>query len=156
MKKFFILSALVFVVASLGCQTTRYQRLGSTPAGGYSEKLMSQNTFFIKFSASNHTSPEVVRRYLYRRAAEVTVRHGFTYFALIRGPSSLTERMRFDASQDSYDDRAAPIEVDVPQANRLQMVIQCFREMPEQSDIHPVNAKEYLEKRVRPKLNSGS
>ncbi len=156
MKKLIISSALVFVAACLGCQATRYQKLRTTSVGGYSDKPMSDNTFYIKFSANIRTSPEVVRRYLYRRAAEVTVRHGFTYFAVIRGPSALTERTRFDASRDSYDDGAAPIEVDVPHTNQLQMVIQCFRDMPAQSDMHPVNAKEYLEKHVRPRLNSGS
>jgi hypothetical protein len=156
MNKLISSSALVFVVGLSGCRATPYQRLGTTSAGGYSEKGMSQDTFYIKFSANNHTSPKVVCRYLYRRAAEVTLRHGFLFFAVIRGPSPVTERVSFYESEDRYNDGAAPIEVDVPQGNRLQMVIQCFTDEPEQRDIRPINVKEYFDKHVRLKLNSGS
>jgi hypothetical protein len=51
-----------------------------------------------------------------------------------------------DVSEDAYDDMAAPVEIDVPQGNRLQMVIQCFTNVPEQSDIRPINANKYLER----------
>ena len=156
MNKLIILSALVFIAGLFGCRATPYQRLGTTLAGGYSEKVMSQDTFYIKFSANNNTSSKVVCRYLYRRAAEGTLRHGFLFFTAIRGPSPLTERVSFYASEDSYDDMADPIEVDVPQANQLRMVIQCFTGVPEQRDMRPINAKEYLERHVRLKLNSGS
>jgi len=53
------------------------------------------------------------------------------------------------ANEDSYNDMAAPIEVDVPQGSRLQMVIECFTGVPQQCDIHPVNVQEYLERHVR-------
>lgn len=150
MKKLIISSALVLVAGLFGCQATPYQRAGATPAGGYSEKAMSQDTFYIKFSANHRTSPTVVRAYLYRRAAEVTLRHGFLFFTVIRGPSPLTERMTFNASEDSYDDMAPPIEIDVAQGSHLRMVIECFEEMPEQSDRQVINAEEYLERHVRP------
>jgi len=149
MNKLIISSALVFIVGLSGCRATPYQRLGTTSAGGYSEKVMSQDTFYIKFSANKNTSSKVVCRYLHRRAAEVTLRHGFLFFAVVRGPSPLAERVRFYASEDAYDDMAAPIEVDVPQGNRLQMVMKCFTDAPEQHDIRPINAKEYLERHVR-------
>ncbi|MHC4642203.1 MAG: CC0125/CC1285 family lipoprotein [Planctomycetota bacterium] len=145
MNKPFIFSSLVFVAGFFGCRATPYQRLGTTLAGGYSEKVMSEDTFYIRFVANNHTSPKVVCRYLYRRAAEVTLRHGFLFFAVIRGPSPLTERIRFYASEDAYDDMDSPIEVDVPQGNRLKMVIQCFGEIPEPRDMRLINAKSYLE-----------
>jgi hypothetical protein len=150
MNKLIILSALVFIAGLLGCEATPYQRLGTTWAGGYSEEAMSQDTFYIKFSANNHTSPKVVCRYLYRRAAEVTLRCGFQFFAVVRGPSPLAERMSFYASEDAYDDMAAPIEVDVPQGNRLQMVIHCYNDVPEQRDIRLINARKYLERQAAP------
>ncbi|MHC4144466.1 MAG: CC0125/CC1285 family lipoprotein [Planctomycetota bacterium] len=151
MNKLIISATLVLITGLFGCRATPYQRLGTTSAGGYSEKAMSEDTFYVKFSANNHTSSKIVCRYLYRRAAEVTLRHGFLFFTVIRGPSPLTDRVSFYSSEDSYNDMAAPIEIDVPQSNRLQMVIQCFREMPEQRDMRPVNAQEYLEKHVRPR-----
>jgi hypothetical protein len=153
-QRYYVLSirfTLVLIAGLFGCRATPYQRLGTTSAGGYSEKAMSENIFYIKFSANNHTPSKVVCRYLYRRAAEVTLRHGFLYFTVIRGPSPLTDRVSFYSSEDSYNDMAAPIEINVPQGNRLQMVIQCFREMPEQPDTRPANAQEYLEKHVGPR-----
>ena len=148
MNKLIILSALVFVAGLFGCEATPYQRLGATPAGGYSEKAMSQNTFYVKFSGNSNTPPPVVRGYLYRRAAEVTLRYGFLFFTVVRGPSPLKERVSLNASPDSYADGAAPIEIDVPQGSQLQMVIQCFKEIPEQSDRQLINAEEYLERRA--------
>ena len=141
-------ASLVLVAGLLGCEATPYQGLGTTGAGGYSEEAMSQDTFYIKFSANGHTSPKVVCRYLYRRAAEVTLRYGFQFFAVVRGPSALAERVSFYASEDAYNDMADPIEIDMPQGNRLQMVIQCFTDVPEQSDIRPINANEYLERQA--------
>jgi hypothetical protein len=57
MKKLLTLSARVSVAGLLGCQATLYQRLGTTLAGGYSEKVMSQDSFCIKFAANDNTSP---------------------------------------------------------------------------------------------------
>lgn len=149
MKKLFILSALALMGGLFGCEATPYQRLGATAAGGYSEKAMSDNSFYIKFSANSSTSTKVVRTFLYRRAAEVTLRYGFLFFTIVRGPSPLTDHVSFYVSKDSYDDGAAPIEVSVLQGNRLQMVIQCFKEIPEQSDTQLINAKKYLERHIR-------
>ncbi|MHC4229382.1 MAG: CC0125/CC1285 family lipoprotein, partial [Planctomycetota bacterium] len=117
MNKLIISATLVLITGLFGCRATPYQRLGTTSAGGYSEKAMSEDTFYVKFSANNHTSSKIVCRYLYRRAAEVTLRHGFLFFTVIRGPSPLTDRVSFYSSEDSYNDMAAPIEIDVPQSN---------------------------------------
>ena len=141
-----LIISLVLVAGLLGCEATPYQRLGTTPAGGYSEEAMSKDTFYIKFYANNHTSPKVVCRYLYRRAAEVTLRYGFHFFAVVRSPSPLAERVSFYASKDAYHDMADRIEVDLLQGNQLQMVIQCFTDVPEQGDIRPINAQKYLER----------
>ncbi len=149
MNKLIILFALVLIADLFGCEATPYQRLGTTWAGGYSEKAMSDDSFYIKFSARSNTSPGVVRGYLYRRAAEVTLRYGFLFFTIVRGPSPLTERASLKGSPDSYADGAPPIEIEVLRDSQLQMVIQCFREMPEQNDMRLINAKEYLERRVR-------
>ncbi len=149
MKKLIISSATVLIACFLGCRATPYQRLGTTGEGGYSEKAMPEDRFSVRFAANNHTEPEVVREYLYRRAAEVTLRHGFLFFTVVRGPTALTEPMTFYDSRDSYDNGAAPIEVNVPQGNRLQMVIQCFKEMPGQDDVRPINAQQYLDKQLQ-------
>ena len=54
MNKLFIFSSLVFVAGLFGCRATPYQRLGTTLAGGCSEKVVSEDTFYIRFFANNH------------------------------------------------------------------------------------------------------
>ena len=131
-----------------GCQPTPYQRLGTTPAGGYSETRFSENIFYVKFVANYNTSPRTVRNYLYRRAAELTLEKGFKYFAVIRGHSPLTERRQMYQSQDHWKDTAKPIEFDVPDPRKLNMTIQCFKDVQEQLDIPLIDAGAYLQKHV--------
>ena len=141
---------LLFVglICICGCQPTPYQRLGITPAGGYSETRFSENEFHVKFVANDNTPSRAVRNYLYRRAAELTLEKGFKYFAVIRGPRPLTERVRMYPNQDLWNDMAKPIEFDVPDPRKLHMTIQCFKDAPEDSDIPLIDAGEYLQRHV--------
>ena len=143
---------LAFLICILGCQATPYQKLGATPAGGYFEKRMSDNIFYVKFIANSSTPSKVVCRYLYRRAAEVTIKNGFLYFTVIRGPDQLTERREFYSSKDNFHDMGHPIEVNIPVSSRLKMTIQCFINVPEQSDMLIIDARKYLEKHVESKV----
>ena len=131
-----------------GCQPTPYQRLGTTPAGGYSETRFSENEFHVKFVGNYNTPPATVHNYLYRRAAELTLEKGFKYFAVIRGPLPLTERRQLFQSQDHWKDMAGPIEFDVPDPRKLNMTIQCFKDVPEKRDIPVIDSKAYLQKHV--------
>ena len=76
--KFYLL--LVFSIATLlcsyGCQPTPYQRKGPSSALGYSDKKLSDNTFQVWFFANSNTPPNTVREYLYKRAAEITIKNG--------------------------------------------------------------------------------
>ena len=96
--------ALTLLICILGCQATPYQKLGTTSAGGYSEKRISDDIFYVRFIANSNTPPKVVCRYLYRRAAEVTLENGFLYFTVIRGPGQLTERREFYPSGNYFHD----------------------------------------------------
>jgi len=143
---------LVFCLATLiccyGCQPTPYQSLGTTSAGGYSDKRLSENTFHVRFVANDNTSSDTVCDYLYRRAAEITIKNGFTYFTVIRGPSQITERMPIHQSQDSYKDGSDPVEFDVPDSSRLHMTIQCFRDIRNEDNIDLIDAKVYIHKQI--------
>jgi hypothetical protein len=142
--------AVLLVLAGLniacGCQPTPYQRLVTTPAGGYSEKRFSENEFHVKFVANNNTPSRAVCGYLYRRAAELTLKSGFKYFAVIRGPRQLTERMIMYPSEDHFKDMADPIEFEVPNPRMLHMTIRCFKDVREECDMHLIDAKAYLQK----------
>jgi hypothetical protein len=147
MKRLLIFISIMFVLAGLsGCKATPYQKLGTTPAGGYYDRPISDDTFYVRFSANRSTCPKVVRRYLYRRAAEVTLENGFVYFTVIRGPEKLTQRMDLYPSEDYYRDMERPIEVNVPSSTNLKMTIQCFTDKPERTETPIFDAQEYLEK----------
>jgi len=150
MRKFkAILLFLAGLTCTCGCQPTPYQRIGTTPAGGYSETRFSENEFHVKFVANNNTPSHTVRGYLYRRAAELTLEKGFKYFAVIRGPRQLTERVQLYPSQDHWKDMLGPIEADVPDPGKLHMTIQCFKDVQEESDMPLIDARAYLQKHVR-------
>ena len=143
---------LTFLICILGCQATPYQKLGTTSAGGYSDKRISDDIFYVRFIANSSTPSKVVCRYLYRRAAEVTLENGFLYFTVMRGPNQLTERMEFYPSEDYFRDMEPLREVDVPVSNRLKMTIQCFENLPEKYDMRIIDAREYLKKHGEPKV----
>ena len=144
--------AVLLVFAGLtftyGCQPTPYQKLGTTPAGGYSEKRLSEYEFYIRFLANNNTPSRAVCGYLYRRASELTLENGFKYFVVIRGPRQLTERRIMYPSQDHFKDMADPIEFEVPNPMRLNMTIQCFKDIQEECDMRLIDARAYLQKHV--------
>lgn len=149
MKRLLVLFFLILFAGLLGCQATPYQKLGTTSAGGYSDKRISEDTFYVRFVANNNTSPKVVCSYLYRRAAEVTLENGFLYFTVIRGPDQLTACLEIYSDEEHYKSIKPPLEVDVPDASRLMMTIQCFQNIPEICDIHLINAQEYIAKHIR-------
>jgi hypothetical protein len=73
---------LTLVIAALlaGCATP-YQARGLT--GGFSDTRLDANTFRVEFLGNAYTARERVETYLLRRAAEVTLAHGFDYFVLL-------------------------------------------------------------------------
>ncbi|MHC4203810.1 MAG: CC0125/CC1285 family lipoprotein [Planctomycetota bacterium] len=143
---FFALAGLTF---TCGCQPTPYQKLGTTPAGGYSDKRFSENEFHVRFVANNNTPSRAVCGYLYRRAAELALENGFRYFAVIRGPRQLTERMVMYQSENHFKDMADPIEFEVADPGKLHMTIRCFEDAREECDMTLIDARAYLQKHVR-------
>jgi hypothetical protein len=148
MKRPIILLLFAGLIYTCGCEPTPYQRLGATSAGGYSDKKFSENIFHVRFVANNSTPSGIVCDYLYQRAAELTLENGFKYFTIIRGPRQLTQRVYIYASQDSWKDAMDPIETEVPDAGRLRMTIQCFKEPPENVQTRLIDAKVYLQKHL--------
>ena len=145
MKRFSIFVLIpAFLICILGCRATPYQKLGTTSTGGYSDKRISDNIFYIRFIANSNTPARVVCRYLYRRAAEVTLENGFLYFTVMRGPDQLTERREFYPSEDYFKDMEPPLEADVPVSHWLKMTIQCYVNLPEEYDMRIIDAREYL------------
>lgn len=143
---------LLFTLALLaGCQPTPYQRLGKTSAGGYSHQQLGADTYFVRYVANNNTSPDTVRSYLYRHAVELTLKYGYGWFVIIRGPDALTSRMELTPYEDHINyqgPEAKPtsvLEVDVPNPRRQKMVIRCYQTEPESDGLACFDAKAYQE-----------
>lgn len=155
MKSYRMMTALAVLIWVWGCEPTPYQRADPASANGYSEKMLSEDTFHVQFMGSPTTSADVMQEYLYRRAAELTLRHQFRYFAVIREPCPLT---KYKAIYRYRVDQAAGIkadEMEQPMRGTLHMTIQCFKTPQSASDPSLINAEAYLYGRPESKLSHG-
>jgi len=78
-----------------GCATeTRYRP--ATGQGfnrqGYSERMIEPGRFLVSFAGNSVTSRDTVERYLFYRAAELTLQQGFDYFVMADRDTNLQSR----------------------------------------------------------------
>ena len=155
MKSCRMVISLAVLIGAWGCEPTPYQRADPASANGYSEKMLSEDTFHVQFVGSPTTSADVMQEYLYRRAAELTLRHQFRYFAVIREPCPLT---KYKAVYRYRVDEAAGIkadEMEQPMRGTLHMTIQCFKNPLSASGASLTDAEAYLYGRPELKLSHG-
>lgn len=78
----------ILVVCLLhGCATS-YQKSGLS--GGYSETRLDDNIFKVYFNGNGYTGGEKVADFTLLRSAELTLEHGYKYFAVIDSNSYST------------------------------------------------------------------
>jgi hypothetical protein len=144
--------AVVPALLLSGCvgAPTPYQRAGAQGREGYSGKRISEDTFYVTYTANARTPGRVACAYLYRRAAEVTLRYGFRYFAVIRGPRNPTGLAIYDVARQGARDKLDPVVVDEPVSGTTFLTIQCFKDVQEVPGAPLIEAKDYLEKNPRP------
>lgn len=75
----------IFLLAMLSGCATSYQPHGWT--GGYSTTQLADNAFKVTFSGNGYTTRGRAVDFALLRSAEVTLEHGFNYFAIIDGQS---------------------------------------------------------------------
>jgi hypothetical protein len=141
---------LVAALLAFGCRSepTPYQKIGTTGEGGYSDRELSQDTFSVKFVANSDTPGRTVCRYLYRHAAEVTLKKGFRYFAVIREPQPVNLGAPTYRNEDEYQDQVRPtVAVNIETGWTLIMAIQCFNDEQKASGLHLIDAAAYLRRR---------
>lgn len=123
----FILGFLLFVSCS-----TPYKARGFF-GNGYHEYQLQQDRFAVIFRGNEHTDPETVRKFALKRAAEVTLDHGFSFFIL------LSEK---DISRRSFESEYFTVQrVAEKQAPGLELLIQCYTQKPGKE---AMDAKEIL------------
>lgn len=75
--------SLAYLTAALllaGCATTRYEPLGE--ARSEEIEQINDSTFRVEYRVSPFTSQDALDEFLLRRCADVTLQHGYDYFAM--------------------------------------------------------------------------
>lgn len=85
-KNFQALILLLVVILISGC-ATGYQAQGFK--GGFSETQLDHNVFVVTFKGNGFTSLETASDFSLLRSAELALKNGYKYFAVIDGQSYL-------------------------------------------------------------------
>lgn len=125
------LLAVGTIVSSSGCATpTRYQKL--TGRFGYNDFRIAADIFEVTFSGNGRTPWETVSSYVMRRAAEVTILHGFSHFIALDRADQTKTYIR------GTDQVTATV---VRPAIRLR--VRCFKNpLPDSSEL--IDARDFL------------
>lgn len=120
------LSKLLFalaipLVAISGC-ATHYQK-ESVFQNGYSDYRVADDRFVVTFRANEFTPREKVMKYALKRAAELTLKQGFRYFAVIEQTDS-GKHLNYPS---------------------LRLLIQCYQTPP--IDRESIDAPQFLSRR---------
>lgn len=143
MRAFRTAVVLVVGLCVWGCAPTSYRKAPAIFGYGYSDKRLSEDTFHVAFTANWGTSADTICAYLNRRVAELTVRYGFRYFAVIRGPSPLSEYRTAYRSQEDREARIDGVDVECPAWGTMHMTIQCFKNVRQAAGTDPIDATAY-------------
>ena len=88
-----VVTAGTLMVAGCATETTYRPATGSGfNRTGYSERRIEPNRFLVSFAGNSVTSRDTVERYLFFRAAELTLQNGFDYFVMADRDTNLRTR----------------------------------------------------------------
>jgi hypothetical protein len=76
--------ALGLILALLlgGCATGYHPNVAG---GGYSDRRLDADVFYVSFRGNSYTSRDAVDRYAFYRCAELTLQAGYDYFVVVGG-----------------------------------------------------------------------
>jgi len=153
----------VTVILVAACATT-YQPMGFT--GGYEDTRLDENVFSIFFAGNGFTGRQRAQDFVFLRAAELTLNHGYEYFVIVESDTSIatstytspshsqtTGNIRFYRHSAYGSSRTTCYGGQTYKINkpRASLVIMCFKEKPD-TDATLFNAK-YLYESVSQKYN---
>lgn len=107
---------LVAVTLALAGCATPYQPMGFS--GGYRDRRMSEDSFFIEVRVNGYTSSGTANEYLNRRAQELCLKAGYDRYALTAGTAS--------AQVGAYTN-ASTGQTTIVQKPEMSAVAQCYR-----------------------------
>jgi hypothetical protein len=87
------LAASTLLVAGCATETTYRPATGAGfSRTGYSERMVEPGRFLVSFAGNSVTSRDTVERYLFFRAAELTLQNGYDYFVMADRDTNLQSR----------------------------------------------------------------
>lgn len=134
MTKFLFVLPLI----ALASCATDYQKEGIF-SNGYSDYRLAEDTFVVTFRANEYTSPEKVKKYALRRAAELAVRHGYSHFAILSEKDTSKERTVIHSKTEGNEKTGTISQLHYPS---LSLTIHCYHEKPAYQET--INAKDFL------------
>ncbi len=149
--KYLILS---LSVATVFCScATKYHP--NSISGGYSDFRVARDSFVVTFYGNDFTSSETVLKYALKRASELTIQNGFSYFSVIDSQDT-TKRTLVSSSYTNnqanlkahsnsasvYGNCSTSTSVSEIVKPSIILNIKCYSEAP--GEIESVNAKEFL------------
>lgn len=96
MKNLVLVATVVLILQ--GCATA-YHKSGFS--GGYSETQLDENVFTVSFRGNGYTGRERVADFTLLRSAELTLEHGYKFFAIIDA-NSYTSNSTYTTPTQSY------------------------------------------------------
>lgn len=98
------LLVLLIVLLLTGCATGYYGDNLFT-GDGYKEKSLSSDTMLVTFNGNGFTNANKTYSYAMKRAAQVTLKHGYSYFLVLNNRSFLvphTTSVDFDVQTTNF------------------------------------------------------
>lgn len=108
MQRPFLTALALAAALGAGCASTyspRYQRAADSRDIGYYDTQVSENRFIVQYR-SDRDDPRLAEDFAFRRAAELTLDHGYDWFQVISRSRAMTDEAfgRYDTYRLYGDD----------------------------------------------------
>lgn len=127
-RNYYWILLLVIVELSTSC-STGYHSLGLFTTG-YNNIRFAKDGFTITFRANKYTTSEDVRKFALRRASELALQNGYTYFQIV-SEKDISDKVHITTSSKTK----------LVVSPGLEIVIRCFKD---KGDSYGIDAKEFL------------
>jgi hypothetical protein len=140
------LIALLIIAGLPGCAS---QYVSKKMFGGYSDTALAPDVYRISFQGNRYTSTERAQDFAILRAADLTLSHGFRYFAIINqtegGRSGAYTYVNAQRYGNMVFGDATTIPLFLPNAG---LMIRCFKDRP--TDVFVLDA-DFVSRSLRQK-----
>ncbi|QAU24051.1 hypothetical protein EO087_08645 [Dyella sp. M7H15-1] len=148
-----ILFALSLTTASVlaGC-ATQYQPLGLL--GGYSDTMLSPDTFQVQFSGNSDTSAERAADLAMLRAADLSRQQGCGYFQILDSGQTATTSYVTTTTANGDNRSSNAVTTTEPEVSpKSHLLVKCFKRKPMGLNVYDAN---FISQSIRAKYNIGS